>query len=164
MKKYLIKNPTTSALLGSCVVLLLTVTFQWLSPYQARLSEIAAEAGLASTDIAGTTPPRYVHPQMSNFQEVIARPIFFSNRQMPPKPVAEAATPRAPLRLKLEGIATAADNRVAILRDLGSNQLVQLREGMTHNSWLLDEMTSTTVTFRRDAEVSKISLDTESNR
>jgi len=52
MKKYLIKNPTTSALLGSCVVLLLTVTFQWLSPYQARLSEIAAEAGLASTDIA----------------------------------------------------------------------------------------------------------------
>ena len=80
---------------------------------------------------------------------------------MPPEAVARAPAPRTPLRLRLEGIAVTAENQVAVLRDQGNNQLVQLSVGMTHSNWLLEELTSTSATFRRDDDVAELTLNIE---
>jgi hypothetical protein len=159
--RYAGNNPITVFLLATATLLALIITAELLMPYQIELPAdsmgIPTEIGLPDE-----TQSRYVHPHISNFPEILARPIFFSQREMPAQIVVEQAAPQTPLRLKLEGIAIAADTRVAVLRDLGSNKLVQLSIGMSHNNWQLEELTSSVATFRRGAnDVAQLTLDLE---
>lgn len=158
MMRYLTNNPFRNFLLASCCVLMLVVATEWLIPYR---SNGAAFANTRSVDVQVSTnnDSAYVHPHIDDFSEILARPIFFQARELPPEAEAAAVAPRAPLRLKLEGIASAADSRVAVLRDQGNNQLVQLSAGMSHNDWLLERMTSTTASFRRGDDVAELTLE-----
>lgn len=159
--KYTSDNPLTNLLLAGCLVLTAILGAEWIWPYSGHATE-AGESGAASGDeITAGAQSRYVHPHIDNYAEILARPIFFSSRELPRQAVASAPAPEAPLRLKLEGIAIAADTRVAVLRDQGSNQLVQLSVGMSHNNWLLEDVTSATATFRRGDAVTSISLQPE---
>ena len=91
-------------------------------------------------------------PLMSDMPDMLERPLFFADRRMP-KPAAEAPPPPpTPLRLKLEGIALSGGARVAVLRNLQNNQLVQLEEGDRHDGWTLDSLTSTSASFSRSAD------------
>ena len=161
MIKYARDNPITNLLLTSCLVLMLIVTAEWLVPYKVDTRDDDESGAPIDDGIPAGAQSRYVHPHIDNFPEILARPIFFSNRQMPPQPVAEALAVRTPLRLKLEGIAIAANTRVAVLRDQGSNQLVQLSVGMSHNDWLLEDVTSATAIFRHGDDVTSLSLKPE---
>jgi hypothetical protein len=159
--KYASDNPITNLLLAGCLVLTLIVTAEWLVPYKADATGGNESAATIDDEIPAGAQPRYVHPHTSNFPAILARPVFFSKRELPPEVVAKAPAPRAPLRLKLEGVAIAADTRVAVLRDQGSKQLVQLSVGMSHNNWQLEEVTSVTATFRRGDDVTNLSLQPE---
>ena len=64
-----------------------------------------------------------------------------------------------PLRLKLEGIAIAGGARVAVLRNLSGNGLMQLTEGDSHDGWTLDTLSSNSATFSRGAQTSELLLD-----
>lgn len=159
--KYASDNPITNVLLAGCILLTLIFATEWLIPYKVDASA-GDESGPAIDDeMPAGAQSRYVHPHFSAFPEILARPLFFSKREMPPQTAAAAPAPRTPLRLRLEGIAIAADTRVAVLRDQGNNQMVQLSVGMNHNNWLLEELTSTSVTFRRDDDVAELTLDIE---
>jgi hypothetical protein len=159
--KYVSNNPITDLLLATASLLALIVTVELLMPYKIELPDDAI--GIASqVGVPDGTQSRYVHPHISNFSEILARPIFFSKREMPAQIVVEQAAPRTPLQLKLEGVAIATDTRVAVLRDLASNKLVQLSVGMSHNTWQLKELTSSGATFRRGADdVAQLTLDLE---
>ena len=159
--KYVSNNPITDLLLATASLLALIVTVELLMPYEIELPDDAI--GIASqVGVPDGTQSRYVHPHISNFPEILTRPIFFSKREMPVQIVVEQAAPRAPLRLKLEGIAIATDTRVAVLRDLGSNKLLQLSVGMSHNTWQLEELTSSGATFRRGTDdIAQLTLDLE---
>jgi len=159
--KYASDNPITNLLLAGCLVLTAIFAAEWSIPYKVDATDVG-ESGAAIVDrVPAGAQSGYVHPHISNYAEILARPIFFSQRELPPEAVARAPAPSAPLLLKLEGIAIAADARVAVLRDQGSNQLVQLSVGMSHNNWLLQDITSATATFRRGDDVSTVSLKPE---
>jgi len=158
MMRFLSKYPLTNFLLASCCVLALLVAIEWLIPYS-----ISAETNTDATSIDAQLPGNgnstYVHPHIDDFSVILAKPIFFESRELPPEVVSEAAGPRAPLRLKLEGIAIIADAQIAVLRDEINNQLLQLSVGMSHNDWVVDKIESTGTTFRRGDEVAQLTLE-----
>jgi hypothetical protein len=132
--------------------------------YPARTPE-PTEPDSALGDAALTTSAQeFVAPDVSVFAEVLERPLFFQDRKLPPEPTPEpvATTPRLPLRLTLEGVAITSDSRVAVFRNTSNNQLLQLAEGMSHDGWLLESVSSAAVTFKRGAEVSELALDPNS--
>lgn len=157
--KYARDNPITYLLLGSCLVLTTILGTEWLIPYNFDAMQAGGPLETVENEFPTGAQQRYVHPHIDDFPEVLSRPIFFSKRQLPPKAATTAPAPRTPLRLKLEGVAIATNTRVAILRDLGNNQLLQFSLGMSHNDWLLEELTAKSATFRRDDEVVELTLE-----
>ena len=153
------------ALFSTSVVLAIVVVIEWLFPPQLE------DFDLSATDAEQAVIPElgdstYMPPKLDELHEMLERPLFFNNRRMPeaPKPVAVAAAPPTPLRLKLEGVAITTDLRVAVLRNLENNQLVQLAEGMNHESWTLDSVTPAGATFSRGQQVSELALDPQAGR
>ena len=161
MMKYTSDNPITNFLLASCLLLTLIVAAQWMLPYEVDTTTSASSDIRVDDEIPGSAESQYVHPHISNFAEILERPIFFSKREMPVAKVAKAPAQNTPMRLRLEGIAISADHRVAVLRDQGNNQLVKLSVGMTHNDWLLEDLTSAHAIFRRDDDIAELTLDIE---
>jgi hypothetical protein len=155
-----VNNPLTNFLLAGCCLLILIIGTEWLTPYQVNST---TNVSTESTDVQmpDNDDSTYVHPHIDDFSAILARPIFFPNRELPIIAVADTVAPRLPLRLKLEGIASTTGSRVAVLRDQGNNQLLQLSVGMSHNDWLLENMSSTAASFRRGDDITELTLETQ---
>ena len=120
-------------------------------------AEATKDNAVALPDFGNT---RVVAPPIAQFVDMMERPLFFPDRRMPEAEAAKApAAPPTPLRLKLEGIALAGGSRVAVLRNLNGNGLLQLAEGESHEGWTLDALTSTSASFSRGAQQSELLLD-----
>jgi len=158
MKAIRISRPT-QALVGANVGVGLVIALQLLFPAQPNAAFAATEsentAALPEFGDMNLSPP-----QMSQLVEMLDRPIFFVDRRMPVPPVETApAPPPTPLRLKLEGIAIAGGARVAVLRNLNDNGLLQLAEGESHDGWTLDSISSTSASFSRGEQTTDLPLD-----
>jgi hypothetical protein len=142
----------TQLLIAANVILTLIISSELLLPAQPGI------ANAASADSDNVTLPDFgdttiAAPPISQLVDMMERPLFYINRRMPEPDVERApAPPPTPLMLKLEGIAIAGGSRVAVLRNLNGNNLVQLTEGESHGGWTLDELTSTAARFSRDGE------------
>jgi hypothetical protein len=151
-------NPLINVLLVSCCLLVLLFAMEWLFPYRiGAATNVDAEAD--ATRLPGDGESAYAHPHIDDFPAILARPIFFENRELPPESVAQATAPHTPLRLRLEGIAIVADARIAVLRDEATNQLLQLSVGMSHNDWVIDDIIAAGATFRRGDDVAQLTLE-----
>lgn len=152
MKKGIAVSRPTQLLIAANVLLALVVSVQLLLPAQPRAASAgdAGETKDALPDFGDTT---IAAPPISQLVDMTERPLFYADRRMP-EPEAEevAAPPPTPLRLKLEGIAIAGGSRVAVLRNMNSNGLVQLAEGESHEGWTLDSISSVAATFSRNGE------------
>ena len=148
----------TRLLLSSCCLLTFVILAEWLLPVRAdAIDELNAES--ADVELPALTSSTYVHPHIDDFATILARPVFFKDRMLPPMPAVEPTAPPAPIRLKLEGVAIAAEFRVAVLRDLADNHLLQLAEGMSHKGWTLESVNADSATFTRGGQVSELSLE-----
>jgi len=158
-------NRTTAMLLVLCgllsVIILVEVYFP--EPASPGSDSGTANAGveLPATPVTGFAPRPF-----SDYAEILERPLLFAGRRMPPEPeqAAAPAIQRSPLRLKLEGVAISSDSRVALLRNMADNQLLQLSEGMSHDGWTLETLNSSAATFRRGEELTEVALETEPNQ
>jgi hypothetical protein len=158
MNKLTLSRPTQLLIAGN-LALVLIVTGELLLPSQPGTANAAAtkDDNMTLPDFGNT---RVVAPPIAQFVDMMERPLFFPDRRMPEAKVEQAAAPPpAPLRLKLEGIAIAGGSRVAVLRNLAGNGLLQLAEGETHEGWTLDSLTSTSASFSRGAQQSELLLD-----
>ena len=164
MKKGIALSRPTQLLLTANVVLALIVALELLLPAQPGTANAATagDGNVALPDFGDTT---IAAPPISQLVDMTERPLFYIARRMPEPEAAQApAPPPTPLRLKLEGIAIAGGSRVAVLRNLNGNGLVQLGEGQTHDGWMLDEITSTSATFSRNGQQStELPLDPVGN-
>ena len=153
-------NRTTMALLVLCALMLPIVLAQ-LVMYDPIFVPTDADKGNVSLDLPENPEPLFTPRQFADFSEVLERPLMFVARRMPPEPEAAPilAAPRAPLRLRLEGVAISTDSRVALLRNTSSNQLLQLSEGMSHDGWTLATIRAAGATFRRGDEATDLLLD-----
>jgi hypothetical protein len=151
-------NFLTRMLLSLCGLLTLVIVAGWLFPNRA---DVVNELNIDSADVElpASASSTYVHPHIDDFATILGRPVFFKDRMLPPKPAAEPTAPPAAIRLKLEGVAIAAESRVAVLRDLADNHLLQLAEGMSHKGWTLESVNADSATFTRGGQVSELSLE-----
>lgn len=151
MKTAFALSRPTQLLIAANVVLALIVSVQLLLPAQPSVANaaVAADNEVTLPDFGDTA---IAGPPISQLVDMMERPLFYIDRRMPEPEVEKAATPPAPLRLKLEGIAIAGGSRVAVLRNLNGNGLIQLAEGESHDGWTLDALSSVSATFSRDGE------------
>ena len=154
------KDPVLTVLTAAVLLLVLVICAEiWLWDAQTAGIVNAADTLAIENEIPDTPQTQYVHPDLSRYGEALARPAFFASRQMPEPPPEQAPAPAAPLRLRLEGVAIAGVNRVAVLRDLGSNQLVQLSLGTLHNGWKLEQLNTSSAVFTRNGTRTELSMD-----
>lgn len=152
MKKGIALSRPTQLLLTANVILALIVAAELLLPAQPGTAN-AATAGDGSVTLPDFGDTSIAAPPISQLVDMMERPLFYIDRRLP-EPEANTAppTPVTPLQLKLEGIAIAAGSRVAVLRNLNGNGLVQLAEGDTHDGWTLESLSSTSASFSRNGE------------
>ena len=150
----------TRWLIAANAMLALTVSAQLLFPAQPGTAN-AATTGEVSAVLPEFGNASVAAPPMSQLVDMVERPLFFVDRRIPQPEVEKAAPPPPkPLRLKLEGIALAGGARVAVLRNLNGNGLLQLAEGESHDGWTLDSLSSTNATFSRNgAQSTELLLD-----
>ncbi len=140
--------------------------FQWSFPASANY--IAAET---ATDKENPIPnegkqetARFVPVSIKAYEEITQRPLFVEGRLPPPEPeqkTALAPIPRKPLRLKLEGVAMMPDNKVAIIRDLDTQELHRVSQGMNKNDWKVESVDSESATVVRKGERLILKLEIE---
>jgi hypothetical protein len=149
---------TSKALLLANAVLALVIALQFLFPARSSVpgAEARADASELLPDFGDTT---FSAPTMADLPDILERPLFFVDRRMPEPEAAAPPPPPTPLRMKLEGVAFSGGARVAILRNLQNNQLVQLEEGDRHDGWTLDSLTSTSASFSRGEQRTELPLE-----
>ncbi len=156
-------NFLTRLLLSLCGLLTLVVLAEQFIPVRAdAVNELNSDS--ADIELPASASSRYVHPHIDDFAAILERPVFFKDRKLPAEAIAKPAAAPAPLRLKLEGVAIAAESRVAVLRDLADNHLVQLADGMSHNGWTLESVNADSATFRRGGQITELTLDLVTNQ
>jgi hypothetical protein len=149
----------TQLLIGANLMLALIVSAEMLLPARSGTADAAVtdDGNVALPEFGDTT---IVAPPISQLVDMMERPLFYIARRMPEAEVEKvAAPPPRPLKLKLEGIAISGGSRVAVLRNLNGNGLVQLGEGDTHDGWTLDSLTSTSASFIRGEQTNELLLD-----
>ena len=164
MKNGITLSRPTQLLIAANVVLALIVSAEILLPAQLGTAN-AATAGDSEVTIPEFGDSTIAAPPIVQLVDMMERPLFYTDRRMPEPEVETAAPPPpTPLRLKLEGIAIAAGSRVAVLRNLNGNGLVQLAEGEAHGGWTLDEISSNSAKFSRNgAQSTELLLDPSGN-
>jgi len=153
----------TVSLLGLCGFVALIVLAEAALRDPGGMS-VVADSGDAGLVLPENPEALFAPRPLSDFTQVLERPLVFADRRMPPPEVtAVQAKLRAPLRLKLEGVAISSDSRIALLRNTVNNRLLQLAEGMSHDGWALEEISAAAARFRRDEEIAELLLDTTAN-
>jgi hypothetical protein len=152
-----ISRPTL-ALACANLFVALVIALQLLYPAKAGsvMTAAVADSNNVLPDFGDTSSSQ---PRMADLPGMLDRPLFFVARRMPEAPAEKPAAPPTPLQLKLEGIAIAAGSRVAVLRSLNGNRLLQLAEGDTHEGWTLESVGSTSASFKRGEQVTDLALD-----
>ena len=148
---------TSKALLAANGALALIILLQITFPAAPSVDNIQADQDVSALlpDFGeSTTNPS----AMANLSDMLERPLFFVERRMP-EPETEAAPAAAPLSLKLEGVALSGGARIAVLRNLQNNQLLQLEEGDRHDGWTLDSLSSTSASFSRGEQRTELPLE-----
>ena len=162
MKRFSLSRPTR-LLVTANLMLALVVAAQLLLPAQpgSAVAATSGDGGAQLPEFGNTSIPA---PPIGQFVDMLERPLFIPDRRMPKPEVKKAPPPPPrPLQLKLEGIAIAGSSRVAVLRNLNGNTLLQLAEGDTHDGWTLNTLTGTSAQFSRDnGETSEVLLDPDS--
>jgi hypothetical protein len=145
--------------------------YQWRMPSGANnlVNESAANQVRTTPDEGKPGAARFVPISIKAYDEITQRPLFVEGRLPPPEPekkTVETRIPRKPLRLKLEGVAMMPDNRVAIIRDLDTNELLRVSQGMNKNDWKVESVDSQSATIVRKGErlILKLEIEEDSTR
>ena len=156
MKKFSIGNHQTPYLLAACVLLTAVLTMQIHNMVQAKNDSSPG----ARPAIEQLTRESFAAPGIAAFSEIMERPLFIAGREPPPKPVAvQGVSARlSPLLLHLEGVAITPAARIAVVRDLTSNKMLQLAIGMKHQGWELTAISDNVATFRRGDKSHELTL------
>jgi hypothetical protein len=156
----------TGALALCCIGLAGLLAAQWQG-YTLRGAAGIVD-GKPPANPSGPLPPlpaSLAPPAMAAFDEILNRPLFTPDRRPEKTPEPEAPvevpveTPVEPLNVRLEGVARVGASRIAVLRDLQSNQGLRLSEGMEYNGWKLERVEREKAVLTRDGQTQEILLE-----
>jgi len=148
-------NRLTPVLSIICALLLLIIAMELV------VSRQGAEAQETATKKVAASRPSlrnltYNPPAVYEFDEIVDRHLFMADRR--PAKESAPAIAAAPIDFQLEGVAMISGAKVAVVRDLSTNQLLRLTEGMSHEDWTIETVDATGATFRRDEESVRLLL------
>ncbi len=160
-------NRLTSLLLLLC--LMLGGVVAWELRHAAAMDATRFENLSAPADtpppVMKSLPASLPKTTLQVYQDILARPLFRKDRRPPEPQAAPAAVAKTvlPLRLVLEGVALTREKRIALLRDLSSNELLSVEQGSTHNDWTVSSVQPDRVTVSRDGRVQELLLEPPAN-
>lgn len=158
----------TALLVLCCVGLAALLVVQWRGQTPLIDPRIVPERAdpVPTSEAGGPAPPlppssRSGPPALATFDEILERPLFSPERRpaQAPEPEAPPPMPVEPLNLRLEGIAKVGESRIAVLRDLQTNQGLRLSEGMEYNGWRVQSVDPEVTVLTRDGQVQEIRLE-----
>ena len=150
----------TLALLVACVSFAGLLAVQWREVVPGKSADVPGQPPALEAD-APPAAPTYGTPARAAFDEILRRPLFVPDRRPPaiPPPTAPEPEPQVELPVRLEGIATVGDTRVAVLRDLSNNTGLRLSEGMEFQGWKLDTIEAQRAVLSRGGQVQELILE-----
>ena len=130
-----------------------------------KIAPPAPQAPPTKAEVADSVAREAVPRAMEDFDQLVARPLFRTDRRpFLPDPVAED-TALAPLpdptpveEWTLVGIGENADGRVALVRVPDIDQLVRAREGDIIENWIVFEVSRDFIRFISDDESESLFL------
>ncbi|MEJ2618953.1 MAG: type II secretion system protein N [Candidatus Thiodiazotropha sp.] len=141
--------------------------YQWQNPTEVEVTDKpqAKANQKQTTKIASLS--RFTPASISAYQEITDRPLFREGRIPPEEPEKDTTKPVArltPLKLKLEGVVITPKNRVAVIRDLSSNRLLRVAQGMSQDDWKLESVDQTSATVVRRGKKQLLELNVEKDK
>jgi len=157
------ENLLTTLLAGAIAFLLLLALILFLVLGRVNLDRIDP-AGDTSVAAIAVAAPQTGLEVFEEYNEILRRPLFFSDRRLPVMQVDDfedevfevvleqpEQEPVAELKASVAGIIITPDMRMAMIRDQDANRTVVLREGMSlegeQAAWRLDRIEPRTVSF-----------------
>jgi hypothetical protein len=155
---------TTVTLLFACAILAGLLALRWLERPPAATGEGAAVVPRPLAQEEAAAPQvHYSPPALASFDAILARPLFLPDRRPlePPAPAAApAAPPPAPLRARLEGVVQMGETRVAVVRDLRTNEGLRLSKGKEFDGWTVERVEpERAVLIRGDGQLQELRLE-----
>ena len=155
MKMFSIGNHLTPYLLGISVALTGVLALESRGLVQTQADGTVRK----QADTSRIARVNYSAPAIATFSEINERPLFRQDRQPAPPPKQSPVAARtSPLRLQLEGVALSPDAKIAVLRDVSTNQMLHLATGMKHQGWELTSITDSVATFKRGEQSQELKL------
>lgn len=138
--------------------------YQWSNPAEVDVTENLQTTPDSTQAAKKTTLTRFNPPSVTVYQEITDRPLFREGRVPPAEPekvVTKPAVRQTPLKLRLEGVVITPKNRVAVIRDLNTNRLLRVAQGMSQNDWKLESVDHSTATVVRRGKKHNLELKVE---
>ena len=161
MKRISLGNHLTPGLLVLCLLLTGILVYESRNMIQPPGSTPTVDQQAPSR----VNRDSFTAPAISVFSETTERPLFMNGREPPPEPEAAPAVVavKTPLRLQLEGVAITPEASIAVVRDLSTNKILRLGEGMKHKGWEVTSVTATGVTLQYGKQSQELNLKPDGN-
>lgn len=143
------------------LVLLLILLGVWRNAPQVHAVESAPDVPAQPLQLPAT-PLRNL--SLAQYQELLERPLFWSERQALQTAAVEVAAPNQPLAFVLNGVVTSPQSSYALLGKTGGNEVIKAQPGDVVEGWEIESMTKDSVTLHRSGERQQLVLEEERTR
>jgi hypothetical protein len=143
----MVQNPRPIRLMGLSAVLAAIVAVELTAGPFLVPEPSGTLPSLETTEVAETISA-VTKPAISEFDEVVERPLFARSRR-PPTPASEPVKATQPETYDLVGIILAPKGRVALLRKKRSDDVVRGLEGQEVGGWKIREIKTSEVVLER---------------
>ncbi|MCG7937642.1 MAG: hypothetical protein N0C88_02130 [Candidatus Thiodiazotropha lotti] len=143
------------------------IVYQWRNPAEVEASENHQLNPASKQTAKKASLTRFNPPSVTVYQEIMDRPLFREGRVPPAEPekvVSKPVVRQTPLKLRLEGVVITPKNRVAVIRDLNTNRLLRVAQGMSQNDWKLESVDHSTATVVRRGKKHNLELKVEKDK
>ncbi len=163
-----IANGVTIILTLLCILLAILIFKQWVRySHEGPIIEDSLEQPARAKQV---TPNLFLGNrgktiQITQFSEILARPLFTEGRhpEEQPEPENELTQQVGLPQLRLEGVVISPDSRVAVVRDQTNNTLLRLSEGMILSGWRVTSVNTVEAVLERDGDTHKLPLELVKN-
>jgi hypothetical protein len=109
-----------------------------------------------------TAAPLPAQVPLSQYQEIVARPLFYTDRQTPQPPGQPQASSNpptvAPPNVQLLGIVITENGRQALIRELPSGQMFRAQAGATVQGWTIDRIEAEHIVLKGQGQAESVPL------
>ena len=159
-------NAMTLLLLLGIGLAAVLLYFQWRNPPQPGEAGLQQQHPQAADQQRKQSATPFSPVALNVYREITDRPLFVEGRLPPEKPeqtTKSTVVRQAPLKLRLEGVVITPKSRVAVIRDLSSNRLLRVSQGMNQDDWKLEALDTSSATVVRRGKKQRLELEIERN-